>query len=135
MGVDTSDVEIGWNIIRDSTANRAIQLYSHGAGVGYFSDINIHDNLFYDIRGNAINLSSYFTGIIKVYNNIIYKAGLGPDFAEGMTSYTGVLVSGGDYGNNDAVVYLYNNVIYNCGYSGHPDSSGSLTIGSNYTGT
>jgi len=129
-GAEITDIEIGWNTIRDSTANRGIQIYSDGSGSADISDVRIHDNLIYNLRGNGININVHSAGIFQVYNNIIYKAGRGPDPSDGQTIYTGIYIDG-----NNAMVYLYNNTIYDCGYNGQPNESGLLLIGSWYTGT
>ncbi|KPK96505.1 MAG: hypothetical protein AMJ95_13870, partial [Omnitrophica WOR_2 bacterium SM23_72] len=130
-GSTNSDIEIAWNIIRDSTANRGIQIYSDGSGSADISDVRIHNNVIHDVKGNGININVHSAGVFKVYNNIIFKAGEGPAFSDGTGEYAGVYIDG-----NSATIYMYNNTIYDCGYSGVSLSqTGLLKIGSYYSGT
>ena len=70
--------EIGWNAIYNIPATRAvIQAHQDSFdGVCWkgkqITDIKIHDNLLYDLTGQAILLDGG-TGDIQVYNNIIYN--------------------------------------------------------------
>ncbi|MFA5976328.1 MAG: choice-of-anchor Q domain-containing protein [Elusimicrobiota bacterium] len=121
VGTVASDFEIGWNTIRDSTANRGIQFFS---GEGYIENASIHDNVIYNLRGNGININQNTQGVFNVYNNIIYNTAKGPDFLDGQTSYAGILISS----NRNASVYLYNNLVYDSGYSPHESDSGLLSI-------
>jgi hypothetical protein len=105
-------------------------VYSDGTKTAHISDVRIHDNLIYNLRGNAININNQSTGEIKIYNNIIYNCGQGPDFRDGMSNYAGVLIGG----NNNATVYIYNNTIYNCGYPLHANNSGLIHVQSSFKG-
>jgi PKD repeat protein len=121
-----NNVEIAWNTIRDSTANRGVQFYSTNQAL---SNVRIHNNLFYNLKGNAINISSNASGTYQIYNNIIYQCALGPSFYDGMSMYNGIYIN-----YNNATIYLYNNLVYDCGYSGAANDSGLLYI-YNYSGT
>lgn len=128
-GNEISDIEIGWNIIRDSTANRGIQLYSDGKKAADISNVYIHDNLIFNLKGNAINISNHSAGKILICNNIIYNCGRGPDFRDGVSNYAGMLLGG-----NMARVYIYNNIIYDCGNPSRPENSGLLNIKGSFRG-
>lgn len=134
-GAEISDIEIGWNIIRDSLANRAIQIYADGSGHADIAEIRIHDNVIANIRGNAVNINNHASGKIYLYNNIFYKCGRGPDPYDGLTNYAGVYIGGGlETYKNDASVYLFNNIFYDCGYARRPQDSGLLFIDENFAG-
>ncbi len=107
-GTALTDIEIAWNIVRDSTANRGIQIYNNS---GTTTNVSIHDNICHNLRGNGINVSNGNTGTVQVYNNIVYKCGQGLHFIDGESSYSGILIT-----SNNATLYLYNNVVYDCGY-------------------
>jgi len=126
-----SNIEIGWNIIRNSTGNRGIQVYSDGTGSAGISGVTIHDNVIHDIRGNGLNINRQCTGTFEIYNNLIYRCGLGPDFYDGLTSYSGLYVASS---LNSANVYFYNNTMYDCGNSLYPQGSGFLEIQSDFVG-
>ncbi|MCG8429724.1 MAG: IPT/TIG domain-containing protein [Candidatus Omnitrophica bacterium] len=120
-GSTTSNIEIAWNHIHRSQANRGIQIYA-GNHRGFISNVSIHDNLIHHVRGNAINVNNHVTGTITIYNNVIYKAGLGPDFSDGISNYSGILISP----EKDATVYFFHNLVYDCGYAHRPGGSGLL---------
>ncbi len=131
-GYTNANIEIGWNIIRDSTANRGVQIFSDGTGTADIGPGSIHDNLFYNLRSNPINLSNHATGTWNVYNNIIYHSGYGPDFYDGDAVYIGVLV---DSSLNDATINFYNNIVYDVGKSSKPTESGCIALGTTFGGT
>jgi hypothetical protein len=118
-GVKSSDTEIGWNTFRNSDANRAIHIYADNGDMAPVADISIHDNLFKNIRGNAIMLGDYCTGNFYIYNNIIDHCAMGPAWPDGDTEYSGIYIF-----NTDAKVYISNNVLYNCGYTGGEATQG-----------
>lgn len=120
---DTSvfNIEIAWNTIYRTFANRGIQVYAD-PHKGYIQDVFIHDNLIHHTRGNAINIGKHTRGTITIFNNIVYKAGLGPDFEDGISDYSGVLIAP----EPEAVVYFFHNLVYDCGYSYRPGGSGLL---------
>jgi len=125
-GTALTDIEIAWNIVRNSTANRGIQIYNNS---GTTTNVSIHDNLCHDLRGNGININRGNIGIVKVYNNIVYKCAKGPGFPNGESDYNGILIE-----NNNATIYLYNNTVYDCGYSRGGRDTGLFAI-EGFTGT
>jgi len=125
-GTALTDFEIAWNIVRNSTANRGIQIYNNS---GTTTNVSVHDNICHHLRGNGINIGNGNTGTIEIYNNIIYKCAQGPDFYNGSSDYNGILIV-----SNNATVYLYNNLVYDCGYTGGGRDTGIFGI-LEFTGT
>ncbi|PYU32843.1 MAG: hypothetical protein DMG28_10345, partial [Acidobacteria bacterium] len=81
----SNHVEVGWNtIVPNGGGCRALQFHSspNGAGTGFNQfDLSVHDNLIHDARCDGINFATVdpSQGKVEAYNNVIYRAGLGPD--------------------------------------------------------
>lgn len=69
------DDEIGWNHIYDIRGGRAIQVYD--GGTTPFYNFAVHDNVIHDVDRDGINFGGPSTTGIRIYNNIIYRTGLG----------------------------------------------------------
>jgi len=111
-------IDVGWNTISNNHADRAIQVFtSTPNGAGDIFDIHIHDNLIHDSRGVGILLNGVATdkGPAEVYNNVVYNAGIGPDFADGSVTrdcfYLATLSS-------TVQIQVYNNTAFSCGGAG-----------------
>jgi len=99
------DNEIGWNHIYDVKGGRGIQAYSGGAGEFY--NFTIHNNVMHDMDRDAIGFGGNSTTGIKIYNNIIYRTGLGTAY-EGNGTSSGIRFGTG----NVSGVEVYNNTLY-----------------------
>jgi hypothetical protein len=126
---NVNHVWVGWNSIHDGGC-RGIQFHSTGNPNLY--DLHVNDNLIYNIRCDAINMATIdpSKGPVEVYNNIVYHAGLGPDYTtQGPSSYTCIaspgITNAGSAGTGTA--YFYNNTLYDC--SSRSTSGGSTTQG------
>jgi len=119
LGDGAHAVDLGWNSITHNHGNRAIQIFtSTSGGSGDIYDIHAHDNLIHDSRGIGIVMTSVAPqkGPLEAYNNLIYNAGTGPDFADGPASvycFESTLGTGAS-----GTLQLYNNTFYNCGWTG-----------------
>ena len=127
--------EIAWNYIHDNNANVGINVYSEGSSTAYMSGHRIHDNFIIDQKGEGMLLGSYMTGENWVYNNVIARAGLGPEPTEGdrAMNHIGVQFALGAPGAPPTTLHFYNNTIYGCGWSGAtwgPSANGALRIDS-----
>lgn len=109
----STSMNFGWNTIRNSKANRGIQVFSSTTPL---FDMHIHDNLLVDIRGAGIMLDSIdpTIGVTEAYNNVIKHAGTGPDFPEGPSIWA-CLSNPGSAGTVAAFIEFYNNSTYDCG--------------------
>jgi hypothetical protein len=118
FGADGHDGEIGWNSVHDGNPSsgdgkggcRGIQLYNGSVGT---YNINLHDNMVYNIRCDGLNPQSVDAtkGFFNIYNNVVYHAGTGPDPGD-LANYT-CLYSGGS-----GTMQVYNNTFYDCGSRG-----------------
>ena len=117
IGDGDNAVYVAWNSYSNNHGNRSIQVYtSTPGGSGDIYDVHVHDNQISNSRGvgilfNQVNTSK---GTLEAYNNLIYNAGLGPDFADGNSQWDCTLTSS----TASAPIQIYNNTIYNCGYNG-----------------
>ncbi|WP_163337106.1 choice-of-anchor Q domain-containing protein [Desulfopila sp. IMCC35008] len=116
---EQSGRDVGWNYFHGNNAIRAIDIYSEGKYGGVMSGHIVHDNYIEDQVGGGILIGGYVVGDNWIYNNIVNKAGLGPDPSYGDPSgHEGVYIAAGKdgyVGNTD--IYFYNNTIYGCGYA------------------
>jgi len=125
-----SNREVAWNYVHDSRSNRAINIYSEQDFSAFIQQHRIHDNVIVNQRGDGILLGYYVTGDNWVYNNLIVRAGLGPEWSDDASYHTGVRINAGHETVTQTAVYLYNNTLYGNGWSGatYPDETGSLLI-------
>lgn len=119
--------EIAWNYIHDCKSNRGINIYSEQEFSAFIESHKIHDNVIVNQRGDGIMLGYYVTGNNWVFNNLLIRAGLGPNWSD-PTYHCGMHFSAGHEEVNNTNIYLYNNTLYECGFSGSffPGESGTL---------
>src|SRR2546427_707846 len=139
FSTDSNHVEVGWNtIVPNGGGCRALQFHSspNGAGTGFNQfDISVHDNLIHDARCDGINFATVdpSQGKVEAYNNVIYRAGLGPD-PGASANYSCIAVLGNTNAGSppgfNAAVQISNNTLYDCGARQNPDSGG-MTTGTN----
>jgi hypothetical protein len=129
FGTDSNHIDVGWNVISQVHGCRGIQFHSTplDPGTGYNQyDIEIHDNIIHDVVCDAINLATIdpSKGSIKVYNNLIYNAGMGPDPEDGSANYACIYVGGGANAGlpGSGIVAIDHNTLVNCGARGNTDS-------------
>jgi hypothetical protein len=114
-----SNREIAWNYLHDNNAIRAINIYSEQASTAFMTGHKVHDNFILDQVGDGILIGHYITGENWVYNNVIARAGLGPDPTEGdACSHFGVNIDAGHNQAPGTVIHFCHNTIYGCGWSG-----------------
>ena len=125
-----SNREVAWNYVHDSRSNRAINIYSEQEYSAYIQQHRVHDNVIVNQRGDGILLGYYVTGDNWVYNNLIVRAGLGPEWSDDASYHTGVRINTGHETVTQTAVYFYNNTLYGNGWSGAtiPEETGSLLI-------
>jgi hypothetical protein len=123
--------EIAWNYVHDNGTNRAIDIYSEQATSAYIQQHKVHDNVIVSQRGDGILLGYYVTGENWIYNNLIIRAGLGPEYEE-TTYHTGIHIDTGHENIPAAgtILHCYNNTLYGCGWSGgpFPEENGAILI-------
>lgn len=124
-----SNREIAWNYIHDGNSNRAINIYSEQAFAAYIQGHRVHDNVIANQRGDGIMLGYYVVGDNWIYNNLIIRAGLGPEWAD-PSYHVGIRINTGHENVNRTDVYCYNNTLYACGFSGaaFPEETGAILI-------
>ena len=136
FSTDSNHVEVGWNtIVPNGGGCRALQFHSspNGAGTGFNQfDLSVHDNLIHDARCDGINFATVdpSQGKVEAYNNVIYRAGLGPD-PGASANYSCIAVLGGTNAGPlpglSAAVQISNNTLYDCGARRSLDSGGMTT--------
>lgn len=134
------DREIAYNYFHDNNAIRAINIYSEQVSTAFMTHHRVHDNFIMNQVSDGMLIGYYTVGENWVYNNVVVKAGLGPDPDPGESSastHYGVQIDAG-HEDTATTIYFYNNTIYGCGWSGTangPGASGNVCItnGSRYT--
>jgi hypothetical protein len=125
------DNEIAWNYVHNIRGGRGLQTYD--AGPGPFYNYTIHDNIWHDIDRDAMGFGGPSTTGFKIYNNIIYRTGLGTAPYGGGDGGNGGS-SGIRLGTSGTVAEVYNNTLFdNHSFSGafFLESFSSLTIKNN----
>jgi hypothetical protein len=113
--------EVAWNYLHDNSAVRGINIYSERASTAYMSGHWVHDNFIVDQVSDGMLLGQYMTGENWVYNNVIVRAGLGPEpdpRESEASSHFGVSIDAGHETVTNTVIRFYHNTIYSCGWSG-----------------
>ena len=113
-----SNREIGWNYVHDCNTNRAINIYSEQNNSAFIERHSVHDNVILNQRGDGIMLGYYVVGDNWIYNNLIIRAGLGPEWPDGESYHTGIRINTGHENVSQTVVHCYHNTLYGCGWSG-----------------
>jgi hypothetical protein len=106
----------GWNSVTNNHGNRGFQVFTSSTAI---ADIHIHDNLIHDNRGLGIMLSDVTPTAaqpVEAYNNVIYNAGIGPDFQDGASVYDCAEADTAGPGTSPSL--FYNNTLYSCGAGG-----------------
>ena len=122
--------ELGWNVVRNGKTCRAIQFHDTNGPNLY--DLNVHDNLVFGTVCDGINFATVdpSQGPVRAYDNVIYDVGLGPDPADGSSSYAGIYVANitntGSPGSG--AVQVYDNTLVHCGARGG-SAAGALSVG------
>jgi hypothetical protein len=116
-----SNREIAWNYLHDNNGIRAINIYSEQSSTAFLTGHRVHDNFILDQVGDGMLIGYYVTGENWVYNNVIARAGLGPDPREGdACSHFGVNIGAGHEQAPGTVIHFCHNTLYGCGWSGTP---------------
>lgn len=127
FSTDSNHIEMAWNSVHDNNSLYGVQFHSSPLCIpscgsadttGYsLYDIIVHDNLFYNQTGSAINFATVdpSKGPVEAYNNLMYNVGYQPATDGG--SQAGVYSPG--YHNNgpdgSGTVKVFNNTMYECG--------------------
>jgi len=124
--------EVAWNTIVPDPGKtgragcKGIEVYSTGGSDE--SDLHFHDNTIHDVICNGIDLNTVNPdgpntmggqGSVEVYNNIVYRAGTGPD-PNSTSSYTCIEMGATSVRTNP--IEVYNNSFYDCGSRNDSDS-------------
>ena len=113
--------ELAWNYLHDNNAIRGINIYSERASTAWMSGHRVHDNFIVDQVGDGMLLGQYMTGENWIYNNVIVRAGLGPEpdpRESEASSHFGVSIDAGHEAVTNTVIHFYHNTLYGCGWSG-----------------
>jgi hypothetical protein len=125
--------EIAYNYFHDNNAIRGINIYSEQASTAFMTHHRVHDNFIMSQVSDGMLIGYYTVGENWFYNNIIVKAGLGPDpdpSESSASTHYGVQIDAG-HADTTTTIYFYNNTIYGCGWSGTsngPGASGNVCI-------
>ncbi|MEM9864171.1 MAG: choice-of-anchor Q domain-containing protein [Myxococcota bacterium] len=117
---------VAWNYFHDNRSNRAINVYSEQSSAAYLEAHRIHDNLIVDQRGDGILLGWHVVGENWVYNNLIVRAGLGPDWVDDASSHAGMRIEGGAPGAGPTTIHILHNTVVDSGWTGASFASGNL---------
>lgn len=122
--------EVAWNHIHDNRCNRGINAYSEQANSAFLADHRIHDNAVVNQHGDGILLGSYVTGRNEIVNNLVVRAGLGPEWPDDVSSHAGIRVAAGHEEAPGTTVLVAHNTVVGCGYPDGPipDESGQLYV-------
>jgi hypothetical protein len=129
--LQSDNLEIGWNTVRDGKTCRAIQFHDSDGPNQY--GLSVHDNVIHGTVCDGINFATVdpSQGAVVAYNNVIYDVGLGPDPGDGSSNYACIYIA--NITNQGAAgsgkVQLYNNTLYNCGPRG-TGSAGAVGVAS-----
>jgi hypothetical protein len=127
FSTDSNQIDFGWNTIANTHGCRGLQFHSSNldAQSGYnLHDLKIHDNVIHDTQcdGIVLNTVDPSKGTIRIYNNVIYDAGKGPNNPERHGNWSCIYVAG-DTNNGpkgSGSVEIENNTLVNCGTFSSP---------------
>ena len=126
---DSNGVEVGWNTIARVRACRGLQFHSSPIGPGTGRNqyaLNVHDNIIHDTVCDGINLATIdpSKGPVIVRQNLIFRAGTGPDPEDGSADYACLYVQGGANEGPPGTgnVEVSHNTFADCGGRGNTDS-------------
>lgn len=124
--------ELAWNYLHDNNAIRGINIYSERPSTAYMSGHQVHDNFIIDQVSDGLLVGQYVTGENWIYNNVVVRAGLGPDpdpRESEASSHFGVSIDAGHETFTNTVIHFCHNTLYGCGWSGaRPGSSGAVHL-------
>lgn len=112
-----ADRVIAWNYLHNCNSNRGINVYSEQVNSAFIEKHAIHDNVIVNQRGDGLMLGYYVVGYNWIYNNLIVRAGLGPEWPDGESYHTGIRINTGHEEIAQTTVHCYNNTLYGCGWS------------------
>ncbi|HMD69522.1 MAG TPA: choice-of-anchor Q domain-containing protein [Chitinivibrionales bacterium] len=135
-----SNREIAFNYFHDNNAIRAINIYSEQDSTAFMTHHRVHDNFIINQVSDGMLIGYYTVGENWFYNNIIVKAGLGPDpdpNESGASTHYGVQIDAG-HEDTSTIIYFYNNTVYGCGWGKTVSGQGAsgnvcITDNSRYT--
>jgi hypothetical protein len=117
-----SGIDLGWNVISNVQACRGFQ--THATGGPDQHDILVHDNIVHDTRCDCLNINTVNpnNGPVRIWNNVLYNCGKGPDPSGQVSNYTCV----DDAADQDNIpdsnrggnIEVFNNSMSNCGSGG-----------------
>ena len=122
FSTDSNQIDFGWNTIANVHGCRGLQFYSTNldAQSGYdLHDLKIHDNVIHDTQcdGIVINTVDPSKGSVRIFNNLIYDAGKGPNNPEHSGNWACIYIAGdtntGAKGSGS--VEIEHNTLVNCG--------------------
>ena len=122
-------IDFGWNEIANTRSCRALQFYSDTTPL---FNLTVRNNSIHDSRCDGINFATIdpAQGVVKAYNNVIYRAGTGPAPGGVEANYACINVGG----SGSAPVQLTGNTLYDCGRRANADSgavSASVAVSPN----
>jgi hypothetical protein len=126
-----SNREIAWNYLHDNNAPRAINIYSEQSSAALMTAHKVHDNFIINQVGDGILIGHDVVGENWVCNNVIARAGLGPDpnpRESDTCTHFGVNIDAGQEGVGGTVIHFFNNTIYGCGWGGAPSKGADGNI-------
>jgi hypothetical protein len=119
--------EIAYNYFHDNNAIRGINIYSEQASTAFMTHHRVHDNFIMSQVSDGMLIGYYTVGENWFYNNIIVKAGLGPDpdpVESSASTHYGVQIDAG-HTDTTTTIYFYNNTIYGCGWPNGANGQGA----------
>ncbi|MFO0727356.1 MAG: choice-of-anchor Q domain-containing protein [Myxococcota bacterium] len=131
-----SNREIAWNYLHDNIAHRGINIYTEGTSSAPMRNHQVHDNVIVDQSGDGILIGNGMIGETLVYNNLVVRAGTGPDMpGEDTTGHVCLEINAGldNVPASQSVVKVYNNTFYGCGQAGLPESGVLSMSTANFT--
>lgn len=123
FSTDSTNIDIGWNTVRNIQGCRGIQFNStaldNSTGFNQHT-LTVHDNLIDGTQCDGIVLSTVdpSQGAITVFNNVFVNAGRGPATVEGGGTFSCVYAAGYTGSRSrpgSGTIDIYNNTMVNCG--------------------
>ena len=127
---NTNSVEFAWNDVDGKRGQACRGVLFHSTASHDMYDIQVHDNAIHDTVCDCLAFGTVDPnqGPIEVYNNSLYRCGLGSATVQ-LSSFSGVYIS------NDADclpnakrggrVQVFNNTVYNAGSGGESGNNNS----------
>jgi hypothetical protein len=139
FSTDSTNLDIGWNTIAYIRGCRGLQIHSSPLFSGGAKDptgrnmfnIMIHDNVIHDTQCDGIVLASVdpSKGPVRIFNNVIYDAGRGPNTPEKSGNFACIAIPGttnnGEPGGG--TVEIIHNTFSRCGMNPNPLYLGAVS--------